>query len=103
MSFFKSMIMNSESHKSFIAILHLIHGFLAAVAAIGLFLSVALMVGFKAFLDRWLFPSDYGTGWNVELWAGVFAVVVTAIYVVGVLLFTVPALAGGFGLLRGKR
>ena len=100
--YFKSM-KHSESHKKLIAILHLIHGFLAASTAIGVFLSVALMVGFKAAMEKWIFPIDYGTEWNVELWVGAFVVVVMAIYLVGALLFTVPALAGGFGLLRGKR
>ena len=83
--------------------LHLIHGGVAAATAIGVFLTVAVMVGFKAAVERWVFPIDYGDSANATFWIGVFAIGATAIYVIGALLFTVPAIAGGYGLLRQKR
>ncbi|HZH31876.1 MAG TPA: hypothetical protein VEY11_14015 [Pyrinomonadaceae bacterium] len=95
--------MNPESHNRLLAILHLVHGFIAAATAIGVFLTVAVMVGFKAVVEQWVFPIDYGDSANPTFWLGVFAVAVTAVYMLGALLFTVPAIAGGYGMLRQKR
>lgn len=95
--------MRPESHNRLIAILHLVHGFVAAASAVGLLLSVVLLFGFKAALERWVFPMGDRIGSDPEFWVGVFAVVVVAIYVIVALLFTVPAIAGGFGMLRHKR
>jgi O-antigen ligase len=95
--------MTTKDHYRLIAMLHLIHGGVAAATAIGVFLTVAVLVGFKAVVERWVFPIDYGDSANAEFWMGIFAIGVTAVYVVGALLFTVPAIAGGYGLLRQKR
>lgn len=95
--------MRTESHSRLVAILHLIHGFVAAASAVGLFLSVAVLFGFKAVLEWWFFPTGDSTGSNLEFWLYVFAVAVVAAYVLLALLFTVPALAGGFGLLLRRR
>src|SRR5438105_5007420 len=95
--------MKPESHSRLVAILHLVHGFVAAASAVGLFLSVAVLFGFKAALEWWLFPTGDNTGSDLEFWLYVFAVAVVAIYVLIALLFTVPAIAGGFGLLTRKR
>ncbi len=80
--------------------LHLIHGCVAAATAIGVFLSVAVLVGFKAVVERWVFPIDYGNSADAVFWVYVFAIGVTAVYVFGALLFTVPAIAGGYGMLK---
>ncbi len=82
--------------------LHLIHGFVAAATAIGVFLSVAVLVGFKAVVERWVFPIDYGDSSNAAFWLYVFAIALTAVYAVGALLFTVPAIVGGYGMLKRK-
>lgn len=95
--------MNPESHNRLIAILHLVHGFVAAATAIGVFLTVAVMVGFKTVVERWVFPINYGDSANAAFWLSVFAIALTAVYAVGALLFTVPAIAGGYGMLRQKR
>ena len=95
--------MKTESHNRLVAILHLVHGFVAAASAVGLFLSVAILFGFQAALEWWFFPAGDNTGSNLEFWIYVFAVAVVTVYVLLALLFTVPALAGGFGLLTGKR
>jgi hypothetical protein len=95
--------MRAESHGKLVAILHLVHGFVAAASAVGLFLSVAILFGFKAALEWWLFPAGDGTGSDTEFWFYVFAVAVVAAYVLLALLFTVPAIVGGFGLLMKKR
>lgn len=95
--------MRPESHGRLVAILHLVHGFVAAASAAGLFLSVAVLFGFKAALECWLFPAGDGTGSDPEFWIYVFAVAVVVVYVLLALLFTVPALAGGFGLLTRKK
>jgi hypothetical protein len=95
--------MNPESHKRLIAILHIVHGFIAAATAVGLFLSVALLMGFKTALERWFFPIDYPTGSDPGFWLAVFTVAATAIYMIGALIFTVPALAGGYGMLKRRK
>ena len=95
--------MTTKDHYRLIALLHLIHGFVAAATAIGVFLTVAMMVGFKAAVERWVFPIDYGDSANATFWIGVFAVGITAVYMIGALLFTVPAIAGGYGMLKRKR
>jgi hypothetical protein len=95
--------MRTESHGRLVAVLHLVHGFLAAASAVGLFLSVAVLFGFQAALEWWLFPTGDNTGSNLEFWIYVLAVAVVAAYVLLALLFTVPAIAGGFGLLMRKR
>jgi hypothetical protein len=97
------MTMNSESHNRLIAILHLVHGFVAAATAVGVFLTVAILMGFKTAMGRWVFPIDHPTGSDPELWIGVFAVGVTAVYVLGALLFTVPAIMGGYGMLKQRK
>jgi hypothetical protein len=94
--------MKQESHSRLVASLHLVHGFVAAASAVGLFLSVAVLFGFQAALEWWLFPAGDSTGSDPEFWLYVFAVAVVAAYVLIALLFTVPALAGGFGLLGHK-
>ncbi len=91
------------SNGPLVAVLHLVHGFVAAASAVGLFLSVAVLFGFKAALEWWLFPSGDSTGSDPEFWLYVFAVAVVAAYVLIALLFTVPAIAGGFGLLTRKK
>jgi O-antigen ligase len=95
--------MTTKDHYRLIAMLHLVHGCVAAATALGVFLSVAVVVGFKAALERWVFPIDYGDSSNAAFWLYVFAIALTAIYAVGALLFTVPAIAGGYGMLRQKR
>jgi O-antigen ligase len=50
-----------------------------------------------------VFPIDYGDSSNAALWLYVFAISGTAVYVVGALLFTVPAIAGGYGMLKQKK
>lgn len=95
--------MKTESHNRLVAILHLVHGFVAAASAVGLFLSVAVLFGFQAALEWWFFPAGDNTGSHLEFWLYVLAVVVVAAYVLLALLFTVPALAGGFGLLIRKK
>lgn len=94
--------MKPESHNRLIAILHLVHGFVAAASALGFLLSVALLVGFKAALERWMFPVG-NTGSDPEFWIYVFAILAVAVYVFFALLFTVPAIVGGYGMLRRKR
>lgn len=96
-------IMTTKDHYRLIAMLHLIHGFVAAATAIGVFLSVAVLVGFKAAVERWVFPIDYGDSADAAFWLYVFAIALTAVYAVGALLFTVPAIAGGYGMLKRKR
>ena len=93
--------MRTESHSRLVAVLHLVHGFVAAASAVGVFLSIALLVGFKAALERWMFPTG-DTGSGPEVWLYLLAVVVVTVYVLVTLLFTVPAIAGGFGMLRHK-
>jgi hypothetical protein len=93
--------MRTASHSRLVAVLHLIHGFVAAASAIGVFLSVVILVGFKAALERWLFPAG-DAGSDPEFWLYVFAVVAVIVYVLFALLFTVPAIASGFGMLRHK-
>jgi hypothetical protein len=94
--------MRTVSHSRLVAVLHLVHGFVAAASAIGVFLSVAILVGFKAALERWLFPAG-DAGSDPEFWLYVFAVVAVIVYVLFALLFTVPAIAGGFGMLMRKK
>jgi O-antigen ligase len=95
--------MTTKDHYKLIAMLHLIHGCIAAATAIGVFLSMAVLVGFKAVIERWVFPIDYGDSADAAFWLYVFAIALTAAYAVGALLFTVPAIAGGYGMLRQKR
>lgn len=96
--------MNSESHSRLIAILHIVHGFLAAASALGLFLTVIALVGFKAAIERWVFPIRHsGGGVDPELWLGIITLILVALYVIGALLFTIPALTGGYGMWRQKR
>jgi hypothetical protein len=95
--------MKPESHVRLVAILHLAHGFVAAASAVGLFLSVVILFGFMAALEWWLFPAGDGAGSDPEFWFYVFTVAVVAAYILLALLFTVPAIAGGFGLLTRKR
>jgi hypothetical protein len=94
--------MKLDSHSRLVGVLHLVHGFVAAAAAVGVFLSVALLVGFRAALERWMFPAG-DTGSSPEVWFYLLVVVVVTVYVLITLLFTVPAIAGGFGLLMRKR
>jgi hypothetical protein len=93
----------TNSHHKLIAILHLVHGFIAAATAIGVFLTVVVLIGFRTALERWVTPMDDPTDSNPGAWLSVFAVVVTAVYMLGALLFTVPALAGGYGMLKHRR
>jgi hypothetical protein len=93
--------MRAESHNRLVAILHLVHGFVAAASAVGVFLSVAILIGFKAALERWLFPASDASS-NPEFWLYVIAVAAVMVYVLLALLFTVPAIAGGFRMLRHK-
>jgi hypothetical protein len=93
--------MKLESHNRLVAVLHLAHGFVAVASAVGVFLSVTILVGFKAALERWLFPAG-DAGSDPEFWLYVIAVVAVVVYVLFALLFTVPAIASGFGLLRHK-
>jgi hypothetical protein len=95
--------MTTKDHYRLIAMLHLIHGCVAATTAIGVFLSVTVLVGFKAVVERWVFPIDYGDSADAAFWLYVFAIGVTTVYAVGALLFTVPAIAGGYGMLKRKR
>lgn len=95
--------MKQESHDRLIALLHLAHGFVAAASAIGLLLGIVLLYGFKAALERWVFPIGEGVGSDAELWLGILVVAAVAVYVLFALIFTVPAIAGGFGMLRGKQ
>jgi hypothetical protein len=93
--------MRTESHNRLVAVLHLAHGFVAAASAVGVFLSVTILVGFKAALEWWLFPaSDAGS--DPEFWLYGLAALAVAVYVLFALLFTIPAIAGGFGMLRHK-
>jgi hypothetical protein len=93
----------ASTHHKLIAILHLVHGFVAAATAVGVFLTVAVLIGFRTALEQWVIPMDDPTDSHPGAWLSVFAVVVTAIYMVGALLFTVPALAGGYGMLKHRR
>ncbi|HEV7893618.1 MAG TPA: hypothetical protein VGP08_23590 [Pyrinomonadaceae bacterium] len=93
--------MSTEFHNRLVAVLHLIHGFVAAASAAGVFLSVSILIGFKAALERWLFPAG-DAGSDPEFWLYAFAVVAVIIYVLLALLFTIPAIVGGFGMLRHK-
>lgn len=93
----------ADTHHRLIAILHLVHGFVAAATAIGVFLTVAVLIGFRTALERWLIPMDDPTDSNPGAWLSLFAVAITAVYMVGALLFTVPALAGGYGMLKHRR
>lgn len=95
--------MTIKDHYRLIAMLHLIHGCIAAATAIGVFVSVAVMVGFRAAVERWVFPIDYGDSSNPAFWLYVFAISVTAVYVVGAVLFTIPAIAGGYGMLKQRK
>jgi hypothetical protein len=90
-----------HSHNRLIAILHLVHGFVAAAMAIGLFVMVAVLVGFEAAAERWITEGNPAAQHATLLW--LFMVVVVTIYVVAALLFTVPAIAAGFGMLRRRR
>jgi hypothetical protein len=92
--------MSPESHNRLIAILHLVHGFIAAASAVGLFLMVAVMVGFEAAAERWITQGDPAAQHATWLW--LFMVAVVAVFVMLALLFTVPAIVGGFGMLRHK-
>jgi hypothetical protein len=94
--------MKLDSHRRLVGVIHLAHGFVAAASAVGVFLSVALLVGFKAALGRWMFPTG-DTGSGPEVWLYLLAVAAVIIYVLLTLLFTVPAIAGGFGMLMRKR
>jgi hypothetical protein len=93
--------MRAESHTRVVAVLHLAHGFVAAASALGLFLAVAVTVGFEAAMERWITHGDPVAQHDTWVWLLVVALV--AVYVLFALLFTVPALAGGFGLLMRKR
>lgn len=96
--------MDTRAHVRLIAILHLAHGFVAAASAIGLLFVFGVLTGFKVAVDRWVFPLPHGgTAEDPELWVWGGALVLVAIYAVGALIFTVPALAGGYGMLKRKR
>jgi hypothetical protein len=95
--------MRTESHNRLVAVLHLAHGFVAGVSAIGLLLAMVLLFGFKAALERWVFPIRDGGGSDPELWLGVFFVAALAVCTLFAVLFTVPAIAGGFGMLKQRR
>ena len=93
----------ADTHHKLIAILHLVHGFVAAATAVGVFLTVVVLIGFRTALERWVFQIYEPTDANPGAWLSVFAVAVTAVYMVGALLFTVPALAGGYGMWKRRR
>ena len=93
--------MRAESHGRLVAVLHLVHGFVAAASALGLFLAVAVTVGFEAAMERWITHGDPVA--QQDTWVWLLIVAVVAVYVLLALLFTVPAIAGGFGLLMRRR
>ncbi len=93
--------MRTESHSRLVAVLHLVHGFVAAASAVGLFLAAAVTVGFEAIMERWITHGDPVA--QQDTWVWLLIVALVAVYVLIALLFTVPALAGGFGLLMKKR
>jgi len=93
--------MKPEFHNRLVAIFHLVHGFVAAASAIGLFLAVAVTVGFEAAMERWITHGDPVA--QQDTWVWLLVVALVAVYVLFALLFTVPAIAGGFGLLMRKR
>ena len=93
--------MRTESHTRVVAVLHLVHGFVAAASALGLFLVVAVTVGFEAAMERWITHGDPVA--QQDTWVWLLIVALVAVYVLFALLFTVPALAGGFGMLMRKR
>ncbi|HEV7902582.1 MAG TPA: hypothetical protein VGO96_01980 [Pyrinomonadaceae bacterium] len=95
--------MNKSAHVRLIAILHLVHGFVAAASAIGLLLMFTIFTGFKAVIELWVFPtSPNETVKDPELWFWVAALALIAVYVAAALLFTVPAIVGGYGMLKQK-
>lgn len=99
----RSIKMYPESHSRLIAILHIVHGFLAAASALGLFLTVIVLVGFKTAIERWVFPIGHSNGEvDPELWLGIIILILITLYVIGALLFTIPAIVGGYGMWRQK-
>lgn len=97
-------MVSAESHERLLALLHLAHGLVAAVTAVGIFLSVALLIGFKAALEKWVFPiGDGAGGGDPEFWLGIIFLSAVTVFTADALLFTVPAIMGGIGLLRRKR
>ncbi|HEV2800974.1 MAG TPA: hypothetical protein VGW12_10780 [Pyrinomonadaceae bacterium] len=96
--------MTTQDHHRLIAILHLVHGFLAAASAAGLFLAVAILAGFKTVVERWVFPiGKTGGGADPELWLSIITLGLVTLYVIGALIFTVPAIAGGYGMWKQRR
>jgi hypothetical protein len=97
-------VVSAESHERLIALFHLAHGLVAATTAVGIFLSVALLIGFKAALEKWVFPMGDGAGGgDPEFWPGIFFLGAVTVFTVGALIFTVPAIMGGIGMLKRKR
>ena len=97
-------MVSNESHERLLALLHLAHGLVAAATAVGIFLSVAVLIGFKTALEKWVFPlGDGAGGGDPEFWLGILFLGGVTVFTAGALLFTVPAIAGGIGMLRRKR
>lgn len=98
-------MVSAESHARLLALLHLAHGLVAAATAVGIFLSVAVLIGFKTALEKWVFPlgDGAGGGGDPEFWLGIIFLGGVTIFTAGALLFTVPAIMGGIGMLRRKR
>lgn len=96
-------MVSAESHERLIALLHLAHGLVAAATAAGVFLSVALLIGFKTALEKWVFPIGDRAGGDPELWLGIIFLGAVTAFTAGALIFTVPAIMGGIGMLKRKR
>ena len=62
-----------------------------------------MLIGFRTALERWLIPMDDPTDSHSGAWLSLFAVAITGVCMVGALHFTVPALAGGYGMLKRRR
>lgn len=96
-------MVSKESHARLLALLHLAHGLIAAATAVGIFLSVAVLIGFKTALEKWVFPiGDGAGGGDPEFWLGIIFLGAVTVFTAGALLYTVPAIMGGIGMLRRK-
>lgn len=97
-------MVSQESHARLLALLHLAHGLVAAATAVGIFLSAAALIGFKTALEKWAFPIGGGAGGDdPEFWLGIIFLGAVTVFTAGAILFTVPAIVGGIGMLRRKR
>ena len=97
-------MVSKESHARLLALLHLAHGLVAAATAVGIFLSVAVLIGFKTALEKWVFSlGDGAGGGDPEFWLGIIFLGAVTVFTTGAVIFTVPAIMGGIGLLRRKR